>query len=53
MQYCDYYHVGIKINDSNIIYLHNDINNKYNQYYEEDTNVLNTEIENTYFKLKN
>ena len=52
MQYCDYYHVGIKINDSNIIYLHNDINNKYNQYYEEDTNVLNTEIENTYFKLK-
>lgn len=52
MQYCDYYHVGLKINDSNIIYLHNDINNKYNQYYEEDTNVLNTEIENTYFKLK-
>lgn len=52
MQYSDYYHVGIKINDSNIIYLHNDVNNKYNQYYEEDTNVLNTEIENTYFKLK-
>ena len=52
MQYCDYYHTGVKINDSNIIYLHNDINNKYSQYYEKDTNVLNTEIENTYFKLK-
>jgi len=52
MQYSDYYHVGVKINDSNIIYLHNDINNKYKQYYTQDTNVLNTEIENTYFKLK-
>ena len=35
-----------------MIYLHEDINNKYNQYYEEDTNVLNTEIENLYYKLK-
>lgn len=52
MQYSDYYHVGVKINDSNMIYLHNDVNNKYNQYYEKNTNVLNTEIENTYFKLK-
>lgn len=50
-QYIDFFHVGVKINDSNIIYLHNDINNRYNQYYTKDTNVLNTEIENTYFKL--
>ena len=52
MQYSDFYHIGVKINDSNIIYLHNDVNNKYNQYYEDDTNVLITDIENTYFNLK-
>ena len=52
MQYSDFYHIGIKINDSNIIYLHNDVNNRYNQYYEDDTNVLVTDIENTYFNLK-
>lgn len=51
-QYVDFFHVGLKINDSNIIYLHNDVNNRYNQYYTEDTNILNTEIENTYFNLK-
>lgn len=51
-QYSDFFHVGIKINDSNLVYLHNDINNKYNQYYTKDTNILNTEIENGYFNLK-
>ncbi len=51
-QYSDFFHVGIKVNDSNIIYLHEDINNKYKQYYTEDTNILNTEITNTYFNLK-
>jgi len=51
-QFIDFYHVGLKINDSGIIYLHNDINNVYEQYYEEDTNILNTEIYNSYFKLK-
>lgn len=51
-QYSDFFHVGLKINDSNIIYLHEDVNNKYKQYYTEDTNVLNTEIENTYFNFK-
>ncbi len=51
-QFIDFYHVGLKINDSGIIYLHDDINNVYEQYYEEDTNILNTEIFNTYFKLK-
>ena len=50
-QFIDYYETGVKINDSALIRLHNDINNVYNQYYSTDTNVLNTEIENTYFKL--
>ena len=51
-QYSEYFYVGLKINDSNIIYLHNDINNHYNQYYTEDTNILNTEIYNDYFNLR-
>ncbi|MBQ7882251.1 MAG: hypothetical protein IJ312_06025 [Treponema sp.] len=51
-QYLNYYHMGLKINDSSIIYLHDDINNVYKQYYETDTNILNTEITNTYFELK-
>lgn len=51
-QYVDFYHVGIKINDSNLIYLNDDINNVYTQYYDVDTNILNTEITNTYFNLK-
>ena len=51
-QYADFLHIGLKVNDSNILYLHNDINNIYKQYYTENTNVLNTEITNTYFNLK-
>ncbi len=51
-QFIDFYNVGVKINDSAIIYLHDDINNRYAQYYTENTNILNTEIENTYFNLK-
>ena len=51
-QFVEFFRVGVKINDSGLIYLHEDINNKYNQYYTEDTNILNTEIENTYFNLK-
>lgn len=51
-QYIDYFNTGVKINDSDIIYLHNDINNVYKQYYDTDTNILNTEITNTYFNLK-
>ncbi len=47
----DEFLVGVKINDSGIIYLHDDINNQYNQYYSENTNVLHTEILNTYFSL--
>ena len=51
-QYIDFSYVGVKINDSGIIYLHNDINNTYKQYYDINTNILNTEITNTYFDLK-
>ena len=42
----------MKINNSDLIYLHDDINNEYKQYYDLDTNVLNTEVTNTYFNLK-
>jgi len=51
-QLVDFIHTGVKINDSSMIYLHNDINNEYKQYYTENTNILNTEIINTYFELK-
>ena len=51
-QFIDFFHTGVKINDSSMIYLHDDINNTYNQYYTENTNILNTEILNTYFELK-
>ncbi len=51
-QYINFYHVGIKVNNSDLIYLHSDINNVYKQYYDIDTNILNTEIVNTYFNLK-
>ena len=51
-QFIDFLHIGVKINDSSLIYLHNDINNIYKQSYTEDTNILNTEITNTYFKVK-
>lgn len=51
-QYIDFFHVGTKINDSGLIYLHNDINNMYKQYYDINTNILNTEVTNTYFNLK-
>ena len=51
-QYVDYWYAGLKINDSGFINLYDDINNQYHQYYEEDTNILNTEITNTYFKIR-
>lgn len=51
-QFIERFNVGVKINDSAMIYLHNDINNSYNQYYEPNTNILQTEILNTYFNLK-
>ena len=51
-QILDFFHTGVKINDSRLVYLHQDINNVYEQYYDEETNILNTEILNTYFNLK-
>lgn len=51
-QIIDMFHIGLKINDSRIVYLHKDINNIYNQYYENETNILHTDILNTYFSLK-
>ena len=51
-QFIDFLHVGVQINDSQMIYLHDDINNTYNQFYEKNTNILNTEIVNTYFNLR-
>ena len=51
-QYIDFFYTGVKINNSDLIYLHDDVNNVYKQYYDTDTNILNTEITNTYFNLK-
>ncbi len=51
-QFFDYIYAGLKVNDSGLVNLHDDINNVYNQYYTKDTNILNTEIKNTYFNLK-
>ncbi len=51
-QFIDYMYAGLQINDSALIKLHDDINNVYNQYFTKDTNILNTEIRNTYFNLK-
>ncbi len=50
-QFIDYYEAGVKINDSMLVKLNDDVNNTYNQYYSTDTNVLNTIIENSYFNL--
>ena len=50
-QYISFFHTGVKVNTSDLIYLHDDINNIYKQYYDTDTNVLNTEVTNTYFNL--
>ena len=51
-QFLDTFHTGIKVNDSALIYLHNDINNTYSQEYIKDTNMLKTDILNTYFNVK-
>ena len=51
-QFFELFHAGIKVNDSALIYLHNDINNVFEQSYVEETNILKTEILNTYFNVK-
>ena len=50
-QLIDTYHIAIKVNDSGAIYLHDDVNNIYHQEYVKDTNILKTEIINTYFNV--
>ena len=35
-QFLDYFETGVKINDSSLIYLHQDINNQYKQKYIEE-----------------
>ncbi len=50
-QFVDFFHCGVKINDSNIIYLHDDINNVYSQEYVDKSNILNTSIYNSYFRI--
>ena len=47
-EFVDTFQEGIKVNDSAFIDLHEDVNNEYKQYYTENTNILNTEIRNTY-----
>ena len=51
-QYIDFFKTGVKVNNSDLIYLDKDVNNIYKQYFEVNTNVLNTEITNNYFNLK-
>ena len=51
-QFIDFFDVGMKINDSGIIYFHSDINNMYEQHYIDDTNIVNTTIYNTYFRVQ-
>jgi len=51
-QFIEKLDIGVKVNDSAIIYLHDDINNIYMQKYVENTNILQTEILNTYFNLR-
>ena len=51
-QFIDFFNTGVKINNSGLICLNEDVNNTYKQYFTEDTNILNTEIFNSYFNLK-
>ncbi len=51
-QFLESFKTGVKINNSQFISLHEDINNEYQQYYTKSTNILNTEIMNKYFKLR-
>ena len=50
-QFVDMMYTGVKVNDSNIIYLSEDINNIYDQYFTPNTNIINTIVKNTYFNL--
>lgn len=43
---------GVKVNESALVPLHDDINNEYKQTYIKNTNILKTVIWNRYFNLK-
>ena len=51
-QFINWMKISVKINNSLNISLHDDINNTYMQRYVDNTNVLQTEIFNTYFSLR-
>lgn len=51
-QFVDFFKVGVKINDSNLVYFSDNEDNIYSQDYIKDTNVLVTTIENTSYKFK-
>ena len=51
-QFFEWMRMSVKVNDSLNISLHNDINNTYMQRYAANTNILQTEIFNTYFNLR-
>lgn len=51
-QFIDFMDIGMKVNDSGMIYFHDDVNNVYEQHYVEDTNILTTNIFNSYFKVR-
>lgn len=51
-QMIDEFIVGVKVNNSSNIYLHDDSNNVYVQSYIDKTNILQTEIFNSYFNLR-
>ena len=40
-QYINFFHTGVKINESDLIYLHDDINNVYKQYLFQPNNSPN------------
>lgn len=50
-QHIDEFKVGFVSDLSPTVWLDEDINNEYNQYFEENTNILNTEVYNSYFKI--
>lgn len=50
-QFIDFFRTGLSVNGSNILYLHEDVNNRYIQKYIDDTNILLTCVENAYFKI--
>jgi len=51
MQHIDCFKVGVTSNNSRTVWLEDDINNVYTQEFEQNTNILNTNIFNKYFRI--